>query len=127
MAPKSMKSKKHSLALVVLTPDMSKGQKRKATGNSRKGKRRKTKKGESSSAPALERNMLYFGKDNSQERYNLDFSLRKVLNGRWIDYSFFDSHNFEFNIVTPRSPVYADRGHVMAGGWPPRPTYLSSD
>ena len=25
------------------------------------------------------------------------------------------------------NPPYAGRGRVMAGGWPPRPTYLSSD
>ena len=41
--------------------------------------------------------MLYFAKDASQERYNLDFSLRKVLNGRWVYYGFFDSHHFELS------------------------------
>ena len=35
--------------------------------------------------------------DKDQERYNIDFSLYKVLNGRWVDYSFFDLYNFEFS------------------------------
>ena len=42
----------------------------------------KKKKGESSLTPALERNVLYFTEDKTQEMYNVDFSLRKVSNGR---------------------------------------------
>ena len=90
---KSSKPKKQSLALVVSTPTMAKGQKRKATNDLSKEKG-KNKKRESSSALVLEWNTLYLDKDMSQERYNLDFSFRKVLNGRWINYSFFNSHNF---------------------------------
>ena len=96
MTPKSSRSKKDSLNLVVSTPTATKGQKRKAQGDSSKRKGKK-KKGEASSAPTLERNILCFDEDEGQERYNLDFSLRKILNGRWIDYNFFNSHNFEFS------------------------------
>ena len=74
MAPKSTKPKKQLLALAASTPDMAKGQNRKAQGDSGKGKGKK-KKGESSSAPSLEQNMLYFEEDKCQERYNFDFSL----------------------------------------------------
>ena len=87
MAQKSAKLKKDSLALVVSTPIEEKGQKRKSKANPRKDKRKKKK-----------RKMLYFDKDKSQERYNIDFCLRKVSNGKWVDYNFFDSHNFEFSI-----------------------------
>ena len=87
-----------SLVLVVSTPAMAKGQKRKSKGDSRKkkgkGKGKGKKKGESTSIPVLQRNVLYFDEDKSQERYNVDFSLWKVSNGRWVDYNFFDSHNF---------------------------------
>ena len=61
------------------TPEMAKGQKRKAQDDSGKQNGKK-KKGESSSAPS-EHNTLYFDEDSDQERYNLDFSLRKALNG----------------------------------------------
>ena len=72
--------KKQSLTLVVSTPTTAKGQKRKAIGDLSKEKRKK-KKGKSSSIPTLERNTLYFAEDMGQERYNLDFALRKVMNG----------------------------------------------
>ena len=42
--------------------------------------------------------MLHFDEDKSQERYNIDFSLRKISNGRWVDYNFFDFHNFELSM-----------------------------
>ena len=42
--------------------------------------------------------MFYFPKDKAQERYNIEFSLRKVSNGKWIDYNFFDLHHFEFSL-----------------------------
>ena len=61
------------------------------------GKEKKSKKGESTSTIALERNELYFDEDKSQERYNIDFSFRKVSNERWVDYNFFDYHNFELS------------------------------
>ena len=80
-----------------------------------KGKR---KKGESTSTLALERNVLYFDEDKSQERYNIDFSLSKVSNGRWVDYNFFDLYNFELSMklgnlgwksmTTLRDDVYPD-------------------
>ena len=92
MASKSKKSKKDSLALVVLTPTMARGQKRKSKDDHSKVKGKK-KKGESTSVPALEQNVLYFAEDKAQERYNIDFSHRKVSNGKWVDYNFFDSHN----------------------------------
>ena len=76
---------------------MAKGQKRKSKGDPSKEKGRKNK-GESTSVPTLERNVLYFDEDKSQERYNVDFSLRKVSIERWVDYNFFDSHNFELSI-----------------------------
>ncbi|XP_057488257.1 uncharacterized protein LOC130774259 [Actinidia eriantha] len=77
MAPKSAKKKKQTLALVVSTPEMANGHKRKAQSDSGR-KKGKKKKGESSTVPSFERNYLYFPKDKAQERYNLDFSLRKV-------------------------------------------------
>ena len=50
--------------------------------------------------------------------YNIDFSLRKVTNHRWVDYNFFDSYNFEFSVkldnlgwksmATMRDDVYLD-------------------
>ncbi|GFZ12043.1 hypothetical protein Acr_23g0004280 [Actinidia rufa] len=116
MALKSAKSKKQSLALVVLTPTMAKGQKRKSKVDPSKEKGKK--KGESTFVPALKRNVLYFNEDKSQERYNIDFSLRKVSNGGWVDYNFFDPHNFEFSMklgnlgwkstTTMRDDVYPD-------------------
>ena len=99
MALKSTKTKNKSnssLVLVVSTLEMEKGQKRKAQGDTDKEKGKK-KKGESSLVPALEHDSLYFIEDEAQERCNLDFSLRKMLNGRWIDYRFFDYHNFEYS------------------------------
>ena len=87
MAPKSTKSskaKKKFLPLVVSKLEMVKVQKRKAKDGTNKGKSKK-KKGKSSSTTAQECNMLYFDKDASQERYNLNFSLGKILNGRlWL-------------------------------------------
>ena len=74
MASKSIKSKKQSLALVVLTPTTAKSQKRIFKDNPNKDKGKK-KKGESSFTLALEKNMLYFTKDKAQERYNIEFSL----------------------------------------------------
>ena len=65
MTPKLAKMKKESLALVVSTPTVDKGEKKKAQGDSNKGKGNKRK--------GLQ------------------------LNGRWIDYDFFDSYNFEFS------------------------------
>ncbi|PSS08035.1 Disease resistance protein [Actinidia chinensis var. chinensis] len=56
-----------------------------------RGKKKKKKR------EASEWDPLYFHDDRDQERYNLDFSLRKVLNGRWIDYDFFDSYHFEYS------------------------------
>ncbi|GFS42563.1 hypothetical protein Acr_00g0080580 [Actinidia rufa] len=99
MALKIAKSKKVSKALVVLTPTSIKGQKRKSNVDPRKdkGKRKKSEK-ESTSITALERNELYFDEDKSQERNNIDFSFRKVSNGRWIDYNFFDFHDFELSM-----------------------------
>ena len=85
MALKSIKMKKQRLALVVSTPTTAKGQKRKAKDDLSK-ERRKKKKGESSSTHVLECNTLYFVEDTGQERYNFDFTLRKVVNGRSIDY-----------------------------------------
>ena len=81
---------------MVSTPTTIISQKRKSKDDPNKDKGKK-KKGESSFAPALERNVLYFAEDKAQERYNNEFSLRKVSNGRWIDYNFFDSHHFEFS------------------------------
>ena len=75
---------------------MEDGQKRKAMDDSSRGKGKK-KKGESSSDLALEHNPLYFPDDRDQERYNLDCSLKKVLNGHWINHDFFDSYNFEYS------------------------------
>lgn len=103
---------------MVSTPTTEKGQKRKSKADPRKDKGKK-KKGESTSTsvPSLEQNVLYFDKDESQEMYNVDFSLQKVSNGRWIDYNFFDSHNFEFSMklnnldwksITMRDDVYPD-------------------
>ena len=116
MAPKSAKPKKQLLVLVVSTPTVGKGQKSKVKDDSGKGKGKK-KKGESSFAPALERNVLYFAEDKAQERCNDDFSLRKVLNGRWINYNFFD-YDFEYStkmdnlgwksMTTMRDDVYPD-------------------
>ncbi|GFY99249.1 hypothetical protein Acr_13g0006500 [Actinidia rufa] len=97
MAPKwrrSTRKKKQYWDLVVSTPEQSKGQKRKAMEDSGKGKK---KKGESSSNVNQERDPLYFLEDRDLERYNLDFSLRKVINSRWIDNDFFDTHNFDFS------------------------------
>ncbi|GFY97644.1 hypothetical protein Acr_12g0001850 [Actinidia rufa] len=57
MAPKSKRTprmKKQSLALEVSTPEVTKGQKRKALDESDKGKGKKKKKGESSSTPDQE-------------------------------------------------------------------------
>ena len=81
-------------------------------------KKGKKKKGESSTAKTIERNPLYFAKDEAYERYNLDFSLRKILNGRWIDLNFFDAHNFDYStkmdnlgwtpMTTLRDDVYTD-------------------
>ena len=85
MAPKSTKSKKQSLALVLSTPTMARGQKRKSKDYYSKDKG-KNKKGESTSVLALERNVPYFDEDKSQERYNIDFSIHKVTNGRCVDY-----------------------------------------
>ena len=106
---------------MVSTPEMDKGRKRKAQDDSGKGKRKKKKKKkkeESSSTLTFERNTFYFVEDTSQERYNLDFSLRKVLNGLWIDFDFFDVHNFEYSVkmdklgwtpmITLRDEVYPD-------------------
>ena len=117
MASKSTKMKKQSLALVVLTPTTAKDQRRKAKGNLSKESVKK-KKGKSSSAPVLECNTLYFAEDTGQERYNLDFALRKVMNGHWIDYTFFNAHNFEYSskmdnlgwtsMTTIRDDVYPD-------------------
>ena len=100
MAPKITKSKKVSKALVVSTPHALKGQKRKSKVDSSQdnGKMKKRKKGESTSITALEQNELYFNEDKAQERYNSDFSLRKVSNGRWVDYNFCDFHNFELSM-----------------------------
>ncbi|GFY88780.1 hypothetical protein Acr_06g0007200 [Actinidia rufa] len=97
MAPKSRRStrkKKQCWDLVVSTPEQFKGQKRKAVKDSGKGKK---KKGESSSNVDQERDPLYFLEDRDLERYNLDFLFRKVINGRWINYDFFDAHNFDFS------------------------------
>ena len=82
---------------MVSTPTTIISQKRKSKDDPNKDKGKK-KKGESSFAPALERNVLYFAEDKAQERYNNEFSLQKVSNGRWIDYNFFDSHHFEFSL-----------------------------
>ena len=49
--------------MVVLTPTIAKGEKRKAQCDFEKGKGKK-RKGESSSAPALERNTLYFAEES---------------------------------------------------------------
>ena len=101
MAPKTTRSsrkKKQSWALVVSTPEAPKGQKRKASVDTSKDKGKK-QKGESSASGSAsqERDPLYFLEDRDLERYNLDFSIRKVINGRWIDYDFFDAHNFTFS------------------------------
>ncbi|XP_057466438.1 uncharacterized protein LOC130755883 [Actinidia eriantha] len=115
MAPKfakSSKSKKKSLALVVSILEMAKGQKRKAQTNMSKGQSKK-KKGELSSTTAQERNTLYFKVDTSQERYNLDFSLRKILNGRWVDYGFFDSHHFELSMKMDNLGIIKSKKHVL--------------
>ena len=101
MAPKmtrSSRKKKQSWALVVSTPEAPKSQKRKASVDTPKEKGKK-QKGESSASgsASLERDPLYFLEDRDLERYNLDFSIRKVINGRWIDYDFFDAHNFTFS------------------------------
>ena len=77
--------------MVVSTPTAAKGQKRKAQDESSKGKDKKTKR------ETIEYDPLYFHEDREQEMYNLDFSNRKVLNGRWINYDFFDSYHFEFS------------------------------
>ena len=53
---------------------------------------------ESTSTLALEQNVQYFNEDKSQERYNVDFFLRKIFNGRYVDNNFFDSYNFEFSV-----------------------------
>ena len=71
--------------------------------------------------------MLYFDEEKSQKRYNVDFSLRKVSNGRWVDYNCFDSYNFEFSVklgnlswksmTTMRDDVYLDLVvHFYANG-----------
>ncbi|GFS33116.1 hypothetical protein Acr_00g0026400 [Actinidia rufa] len=83
--------------MVMSTPPIATSQKRKAQDDANKEKGKK-KKGESSSAPTFEQNILYFDEDAGQDKYNLDFSLRKVLNGRWVDYAFFDSHHFEISM-----------------------------
>ncbi|GFS41456.1 hypothetical protein Acr_00g0074460 [Actinidia rufa] len=118
MAPKSRRSirkKKQCWDLVVSTPEQSKGQKREAVEDLGKGKK---KKGESSSNVNQERDPLYFLEDRDLKRYNLDFSIRKVINGRWIDYDFFDTHNFDFSskmdtlgwmpLTLTRDDVYLD-------------------
>ena len=64
MALKFAKPKKQSLVFVVSTPVMAKGQKKKSKDDPSKEKAKK-KKGESTSVPALERNVLYFDKDKS--------------------------------------------------------------
>ena len=89
---KPKKRSKSSLALVVSTPEITKGWKKKAQGEM--GKEKGKKKRESYSNPIFEHDTLYFAEVETQERYDLDFSLRKVLNGRWIDYRFLDFHNF---------------------------------
>ena len=101
MAPKTTRStrkKSQSWALVVSTPDAPRGQKRKAGVDTPKEKSKK-QKGETSAASSapLDRDPMYFLEDRDWERYNLDFSIRKVINGRWIDYDFFDAHNFTFS------------------------------
>ena len=77
-----------------------KGQKRKLKEDSRKdnGKGKKSKKGEFTSTVALERNELYFNEDKAQEMYNIDFSIRNVSNGRWVNYNVFVCYNFELSI-----------------------------
>ena len=101
MAPKTTRStrkRNQSWALVVSTPEASKGQKRKASVDTTKEKSKK-QRGETSTAGSapLDRDPMYFLQDRDWERYNIDFSLRKVINGRWIDYDFFDAHNFSFS------------------------------
>ena len=85
---------------MVSTPQVLKGSKRKSTVDSSKdkGNKKKNKRGEATSTTTIERNELYFDEDKLQERYNIDFFLRKVFNGRWVDYNFFDSHNFELSM-----------------------------
>ena len=117
MAPKFAKPNKQPLALVASKPIVGKSQKRKAKVDSDKGKREK-KKGDLGSTPALEQNTLYFTENKDQERYNIDFSLRKVLNGRLMNYNFFKSYNFEFSakfdnlgwksMIVIRDEVYPD-------------------
>ena len=97
MALKSDHNRKGKKALEVLTLSTQKGQKRKLEGESSKDKD-KSKKGKiGESSTALERNTLYFSDDKGQERYNSIFCFRKIFNGRWVDYEFFDTHKFELN------------------------------
>ncbi|GFS30770.1 hypothetical protein Acr_00g0013970 [Actinidia rufa] len=117
MAPKLSRKGKQSLALGVSTPTTTVSQKRKAKEDLGKEKGKK-KRGESSTAKTIERDPLYFTKEDAFERYTLDFSFRKVLNGRWIDLDFFDAQNFDYNskmdnlgwtpMVTLRDDVYTD-------------------
>ncbi|GFS46231.1 hypothetical protein Acr_00g0100930 [Actinidia rufa] len=70
MTPKSMRSSRkirQSLALVVSTPTMAAGQKRKAQSDTGKEKSNK-KMGESSSTHDLERDPLYILEDRDQKR-----------------------------------------------------------
>ena len=116
MGPKSSRKKKQSLALVVLIPTAVVGKKRKAKDNVGQI-REKMKEGESS-VPIYDHDPLYFTKDEAYKRYNRDLSLRKFLNGHWIDLNFFDAHNFEYSakmddlgwtpMTTLRDNVYPD-------------------
>ena len=102
---------------MVSTPTTAVSQKRKAPVDLGKEKGKK-KKGESSTPKTIERDSPYFAKDEAYERYNLDFSFRKILNGRWIDLDFFDAHNFDYStkmdnlgwtpMTTLRDDVYTD-------------------
>ncbi|GFZ00198.1 hypothetical protein Acr_13g0015970 [Actinidia rufa] len=80
MAPKSTRSsskKRQSLALVVSTPTMVAGQKRKAQSDVVKEKSKK-KMGESSLTHYMERDPLYILEDRDKERVDLDNEIVRI-------------------------------------------------
>ena len=94
MAPKSDLDRKGKKALNV--PTSTKEQKRKSTEDSSQDKV-VSKKGKIDEPSAtLEGHIPCFRDIKGEERYNSIFRFKKIFNGRWIDYEFFDSNKFEF-------------------------------
>ncbi|GFY91588.1 hypothetical protein Acr_07g0017840 [Actinidia rufa] len=131
MAPKNPKSKKVSQALVVSTPTTAKSQKRKSKVDPSKDK---GKKGESTSAPALEQNVLYFDEDKLQERDNITRKeYLKVLYGEDTDECVQPIanelplelrlvHHFVCTIFTLKTRKYEYVGEGTVLFWTPKPS-----